>query len=97
MLDSIYQDIKITLKSHFYIENLRILPYMYICDGLVGYFITFPNFVNHWTCGLSILKHNFISLLDATSYDKLYELLNSGQFSRLVSLLIWVHNVVEKV
>ena len=97
MLDSIYQDIKITFKSHFCSENLRILPSMYICDGVVGYFITFPNFVNHLTCGLLILKHNVISLPDATSYDKLYELLNSGQFSRLVSLLIWVHNVVEKV
>ena len=45
MLDSIYHDIKITLKSHFSVKTLAFgyIDATLLCD----HFITFPNSVNH--------------------------------------------------
>ena len=63
MLDSIYHDIKITLKSQFCHKNVIILP---LCtQRCYGHDNASRKFVNYL-----ILLHGIISLSDVTSCDK---------------------------
>ena len=71
MLDSIYHMTN-TLKSHFWRKNVMILSSC--TQRCYGRHNVSRKFVNHYR--LSILLHGFISLQDATSYDKM--------------LLIWI-------
>ena len=65
MLDSIYHDIKVTLKSHFCRKNVIILSLS--TQRNYGRHVSRKS-VNHW-CLLTLL-HGVISLQDAMSYDK---------------------------
>ena len=66
MLDSIYHNIKNTLKFHFWRKNVIILSLcMQRCYGRHNVCRKSVN-----SCGLSILLHGVISLPDATSCDK---------------------------
>ena len=58
-------DIKITLKSHFYRKNVIILSSTQRCYERHN-----VSLKSVATSGLSILLHDFISLPDASSYDK---------------------------
>ena len=74
MLDSIYHEIKITLKSHFCPKNVTILS---LCMQLFTDVIMFPqNLLT--TCGLLILVFGIISLPDVTSHDKMLYLGSTG-------------------
>ena len=58
-------DVEINLKSHFWSENVNILPN--ICDVVMGVIsLCYRNLKT--TSGLSILKHDHISLPDVMSY-----------------------------
>ena len=63
MLDSIYHDNRITQKSHFWRENVKIMP-----SFMQRHYVTLLNLQT--TSGLSILLHGVISLADSTSCDK---------------------------
>ena len=66
MLDSIYHDIDITLKSHFCHKNVIILS---LCtQHCYGRHNASKNL--YTTSGISILLLGLISLPDTTSYDK---------------------------
>ena len=66
MLDSIYCDINITLKSFSDVKKVIICHYL---RNVVMDDITFPENLST-TEWLTILLHGVISLLDVTSYDK---------------------------
>ena len=62
------EDIKITLKSQFWCENVKKLATYYETLYNVRHYIMLLNL--YTTSGLSILLHGAISLPDATSCDK---------------------------